>query len=297
MDKPQSQRSRRRLRLRVATRLAEDNECAPKRLLTHSSVEKVTDPVTSGGSQGQIENQLSVSSESEGGDLVENATVSSDDLFLTGEETQEPQDTESDVPSGEEYDDFDEKSAEESNGVCSSEESCGMDSQLSDNDSVSFLDSGSISSDNLAVSASSEQEITCMPLDVGPSLFPDSRISASHFNVAFMSIGQRHKLTYSCQTDILQFLTMILPSPSNVPPSSLALTRKFANLKDDVIIQHFCGCCMVLLEPGSSCSRMPCSQMKEHNSVFVRIPLKNQITERFQGKCIFIRYSIISHTG
>ena len=52
-------------------------------------------------------------------------------------------------------------------------------------------------------------------------LYPGSCITDHSFNTVFMSIVQRHNLTYASQSDLLKFFSLTLPSPSKVPPSSM----------------------------------------------------------------------------
>ena len=114
----------------------------------------------------------------------------------------------------------------------------------------------------------------------GP-LFQDSAVQSDDFNTAFLSLAQRHNLTYSSQGDILKLLSIVLPSPSYIPSSAHVLYKKYSNYKEDTVVQHFCDNCTCPLEPGSSCKQQKCA--KASRGVFVRIPLRMQLKERFDG--------------
>ena len=122
-----------------------------------------------------------------------------------------------------------------------------------------------------------------VPESSATPLFPDSQVSSDEFSAAFMSLAQRHNLTYSSLTDILKLLLIVLPAPSNVPSSATTLMNKFANFKKETMIQHFCSCCTEPLMPGSMCTKSGCTGELEQHSVFVQIPLHMQLKDRFEG--------------
>ena len=74
-------------------------------------------------------------------------------------------------------------------------------------------------------------------------LYPSSCITEGDFNTIFLSLVQRHNLTYASQSDILKLFSMLLPSPGRIPSSSHVLIGKFVNFAEDTIVQHFCGAC------------------------------------------------------
>lgn len=88
-------------------------------------------------------------------------------------------------------------------------------------------------------------------------------------------------MTYASQGDILKLISLILPTPNDVPSAHI-LKHKFVNYRTETFAQHFCGCCSEPLLPGATCIASPCSGAKQQ-SVFVRIPLSMQIAERFEG--------------
>ena len=95
------------------------------------------------------------------------------------------------------------------------------------------------SSDTM-ISVSEQSSVTTGTQSEGSPLFPESVIRSEDFNTAFLSLVQRHNLTYSSQSDILKLLSIVLPSsPSNIPSSAHVLYKKFTNYKDDTILQHF----------------------------------------------------------
>ena len=154
-----------------------------------------------------------------------------------------------------------------------------MSDSLSDNDS-SEEDLSDYSSENLEhfQSRSIESAGGC-----GVPLYPDSCITDDGFNTIFLSLVQRHNLTYTSQCDILKFFSILLPSPSRVPSSSRVLISKYINFKEDAIVRYFCGFCMHPIESGSSCDQQQCIRAQLPRAVFVRIPLRMQVRERFEG--------------
>ena len=119
-------------------------------------------------------------------------------------------------------------------------------------------------------------------------LFPESRISSSDFNIAFMSLVHRHNLTYSSQTDILRLLSMVLPTPNTTPSSASALLSKFADFKTEAVVQKFCDCCTSLLDAdSSSCVKPSCVSVRAQHAVFVRVPLAMQLKDHFQGMYLY----------
>lgn len=113
----------------------------------------------------------------------------------------------------------------------------------------------------------------------GTPLFQNCAINSEDFNTAFLSLVQRHNLTYSSQGDILKLLSIVLPSPSNIPSSVHVLYKSFSNYAEDTVLRHFCDNCTCYLEAGSSCEQEECA--KASQGVFVRIPLSMQLKERF----------------
>lgn len=277
MEKTLSARSRRRLRLRLAKCLAEQDECNRKRHACEAS--QMTKSDDRGGNE-----SVSCVGRSDGNleSCPEQAGVSGENPGTIDDDS--PQDVESDgdlESDGECADSLDDE--QPSSESCSDKsdddydltDSHTMNSELSHEESLSFSESAS---------SSTHINKTSLPeVDDGIPLFPGSRIPSAHFDVVLMSLVQRHNLTYACETDLLQLFSMVLPSPNRVPSSASTFTSKFANFRSDVLIQHFCGCCLTLLDSELSCTRPQCTASKEQHSVFIRIPLASQLIDRFQG--------------
>ena len=121
------------------------------------------------------------------------------------------------------------------------------------------------------------------------SLFPQAHISTEEFEVAFISLVQRHNLTYATQSDPLKLFSIVLPFPSKVPSSSYVLISKFIDYRKDTDTQHYCSSCMSVLQPGLSCVSSHCSNKGGICAVFVRVSLAMQLKERFQGKFTMVR--------
>ena len=262
-----SKRSQRQLRLRVAQRLAGSAVPTKKPRIepaTSTNHREDGDDAESSDQEAyrEVEVTADSSGEGEGGEScgnVEDVEGSDDDnpseSYIAGEDREGVSDGELSALVTASEDDFSEGS--------------------SDEDMTSVSERGSI-----ATGTQSE----------GTPLFQESAVKSEDFNTAFLSLVQRHNLTYSSQGDILKLLSIVLPSPSNIPSSAHVLYKKFTNYKDDTVVQHFCDNCTCLLEPGSSCKQQKCA--KASCGVFVRIPLSMQLKERFDGMfmhfCVYI---------
>ena len=53
------------------------------------------------------------------------------------------------------------------------------------------------------------------------ALFPGSSITAHDFDVSLMLFCQRHNLTYTCQNDLLRFMSVSFPTPNHASSSFL----------------------------------------------------------------------------
>lgn len=255
MDKALSGRTRRRLRLRLAKCLVEQEECAAKRLAQDDT--QSMSPVCE-----------YCPSPNEGGRSV----AESDSEFNV---------MDSECSDHEQQRGF---CSENSDEVCcntSDENDSPVEVSGEESIETSFIDSASLSS-----SVEDTEETSLLPND-GIPLFPGSHIPSTHFSISLMSFVQRHNLTYACENDLLHLLSIILPSPSNIPSSASSFRSHFVNLSD-VVTQRFCGSCSSLLDPHSSCTTPSCVASQAQQSVFWRIPLGVQLVERFQGIHIFL---------
>ena len=75
------------------------------------------------------------------------------------------------------------------------------------------------------------------------SLYPEAQLSTKEFDVAFMSLVQRHNLTYSSQTDVLKLFSIVLPSPSIIPTSSVNFLTMEMMLLLNITVVLVCLCC------------------------------------------------------
>lgn len=119
------------------------------------------------------------------------------------------------------------------------------------------------------------------PQDTSP-LFPQAHVLTEGFEVAFMSLVQRHNLTYVSQSDLLRLFSIVLPPPNMVPPSSHVLIGKFINYKKDAITSYCCGSCLSVIQKDTPCVNSQCSNKGAQRAVFVRISLAMQLKERFE---------------
>ena len=114
-------------------------------------------------------------------------------------------------------------------------------------------------------------------------LYTGSLITEHKFDVAMLSLTQRHNLTYSCQRDILRFVSALLPSPNPVAMTSKALIGRYINYQSQAKVHHCCGVCLSLLPEGERCLRQECVSLDLPTAMFVEIALDKQLKERFQG--------------
>ena len=117
-----------------------------------------------------------------------------------------------------------------------------------------------------------------------PLLFAGSSINSRGFDVSFMSLAQRHNLTYACQDDILKLFAYALPHPNYVPSSSYGMRTKFVKFKTETMLLFYCGYCLSPLTEGSPC----CSEAVQDRAVFIKLSLAKQLQERFKGKIVSI---------
>ena len=125
------------------------------------------------------------------------------------------------------------------------------------------------------------------------ALFPGSSITAHDFDVSLMLFCQRHNLTYTCQNDLLRFMSVSFPTPNQVPRSSYMLLKQFVDFQHECTVHHFCGNCLQPLLRSSPCSNPECSVKSEPNAVFIHVPLTTQLKERLQGMCRISYYTDI----
>ena len=89
---------------------------------------------------------------------------------------------------------------------------------------VSLSECSELVSDNLSDDSSEEdcfEHFQSESIDstraCGVPLYPESSIRDDSFNAVFLSLVQRHNLTYACQSDLLKLFTILLPLPSRIP--------------------------------------------------------------------------------
>ena len=178
----------------------------------------------------------------------------------------------------------------------SSDDLCGDVSSKEGSSSVSISESlSNVSEDEseTEVDGHSQQQ------DSSP-LFPQAHVSAEGFEIAFMSLVQRHNLTYASQSDLLRLFSIVLPPPNMVPSSSHVLVGKFINYEKDAITSYYCGSCLSVMQNSTPCVNSQCSNKGAQRAVFVRISLTMQLKERFEGEkkltaCVHVFIRIIMY--
>ncbi len=152
------------------------------------------------------------------------------------------------------------------------------------NDSLSEFDT---QSNHLVDTSSDDDAGINQPVPVKQSstpLYVGSAITAHQFDVAVASIAQRHNLTYACQTDILRFMSAVLPAPNSGSTSARSLTRKFVRYGEQARLHRCCGVCMRRLPEGEKCAQADCLSQGEPDATFAEVPLDKQLQERFKGE-------------
>lgn len=138
-------------------------------------------------------------------------------------------------------------------------------------------DSSSESEDNTALNET-------MPVHLSSPLYEGSAITIHQFDVSLSLIAQRHNLTYACQTDILRFISVLLPPPNSVRSTARSLNKKFVHYNEQTRIHRCCGVCMHHLAVGERCSQSECLSQNVADATFVEVPLDKQLQERFKGE-------------
>ena len=254
-----SLRSQRRLRLEIARRLADESA-----LTKRQRVEVDLDPLVQHESDiGDVEHTVSeVVSFHSAHDEEESGCSTYKGEALGSEVTSDNSHTDNLSVNVSDYDEAELSDGAKSSSLSDAEsELCGQ-SELSESD------------DELS------QSLESAPLN---SLLPGSSVGCHEFDVALMSLCQRHNLTYACQDDIVKLMSTTYPSPNQVPHSSYLLRKMFVNFKEECSVTHFCGNCLSLLLPGATCSDSACSRSIEPDAVYIQLSLKKQLEKRLQG--------------
>ena len=241
-----------------------DTECGEDSQISPDDVEQLSELSDSGEGSTSLP-PLPVDTE-----CVEDSQISPDDVEQLSELS------DSGEGGGEESDDM--ESIEEGEWSAS-------DGELSDS-----LTCGDMSGDS-SEGELMQQPATCSgsSLDgIGDPMYLDSCVTDNCFNTVFLSLAQRHNLTYTSQNDILKLFSIVLPSPARVPSSAYVLNSRLANFEKDTVVKHFCGSCSRPLEPATSCTQQKCIQAQLPRAVFVQVPLSMQLRDRFEGTCIHI---------
>ena len=124
---------------------------------------------------------------------------------------------------------------------------CDFDEASSDSGSETHSDVDMSSLDALTAPSSEQSD---------PLLFAGSSINLHDFDVSFMSLAQRHNLTYACQDDILKLFAYALPQPNYVPSSSYGMRTKFVKFK--TMLLSYCGYCLSPLTEGGLVVQKQC---------------------------------------
>ena len=270
-DRQLSKRSKRRLRSRVALLVAEQaaQVQAPSVDTGYHGDRSTSEQSSAGSMSNQSPSESDDASQMESAEMNSEVRDSSPE-DLGSEERFDAEGREVRDSSPEKMETFDVSDAEERCGLVSSD--------ISESSSVLGIES-----DNEVERPQSQQHVT--------PLFPQADINTEGFEVAFMSLVQRHNLTYACQSDLLKLFSIALPSPSAVPSSSYMLLTKFIDYGKDTVSRHYCGSCMSALLPGLPCGSSHCSnEVGTNRGVFVQVSLALQLKERFEGK--YVTYSI-----
>jgi len=117
-------------------------------------------------------------------------------------------------------------------------------------------------------------------------LYPGAASDLTVF-MAYLLIFQysvRHSLTKKALQELLQLISVLLPSGSTCPRSVRSLknffTQRFPNQKPSM--QQYCSNCLKLLSSDQSCG------CHATTSEFVTVPLGPQLKARLEGKAIVL---------
>ena len=100
-------------------------------------------------------------------------------------------------------------------------------------------------SDSSCISSCSDPDSVEQPLQSTSSqqVSTDSEVE-NIFDILFMSVAQRHNMTYACQGDVLKLMSMLVPNTSMVPAFAVGLRNKYVCYSKEVAVHLFCGHCL-----------------------------------------------------
>ena len=80
-------------------------------------------------------------------------------------------------------------------------------------------------------------------------------------------------------SDVVQFLSIVLPTPNTAPQAAKTLISKFVDPDKQYLVHRCCGESMALLKEGAVCNRDACKDVNIPESKFVEVPLDLQLKE------------------
>ena len=115
--------------------------------------------------------------------------------------------------------------------------------------------------------------------------FEGSQVAEQEAIVALLSLAGRHRLTYTCIEDMLQLVSSLLPMPNGFNISLHRMLGRFVDFTTETIVRKFYGNCSTpLLEGAIKCMKSKCLAIRQHDAVFIEIPLQKQIAEKTRGE-------------
>lgn len=113
-------------------------------------------------------------------------------------------------------------------------------------------------------------------------LFPGGEITEVAAFVSVLSLAHKHKLTYACLTDMLELISLMLPTPNGLCMTAQQLINKFVDFKREAIVHKCCGFCARLLAESSQCGKEECRAANLSDALFIEVPLDEQLKGGFK---------------
>ena len=135
-------------------------------------------------------------------------------------------------------------------------------------------------------SQTSAQPITGTALNKQTPLYSGAQLSSSQSNLLIFQYALRHGLTTKAFTELLQLISVHLPSGTHIPKSVHKLKRfMLQSFPNAEAMQHFyCGCCQRSLQSADArCTGNGCSAGDTKPCTFITVPIGPQLRRMMEG--------------
>lgn len=123
-------------------------------------------------------------------------------------------------------------------------------------------------------------------------LYPGATVTEEEGFVSILSIAHQRRLTYACLADMLQLLSRLLPKPNSLCLTAQRLINKYVRYDRESITHRCCGYCLSRLHGETKCTNEEYKGADLPDSIFVELPLDDQLKERLAGKDLCILLSL-----